>query len=49
MTVKECADFIQHELAILDICTTDIDQLGEVEGVAQERSTAELGFTSCDE
>jgi len=48
--VEECADFIQHELAALDVCMTDIAQSEEVKGVAfaQERMTAELGFTSHD-
>ena len=49
MTAKECSDFIQHELIALDICTTDIDWLEEVEGVRKEGSTAESGFTSHDE
>jgi len=48
MTMKECSDFVQHELAALDICTTDIHQLEEVEGIGQEESTAESGFMSCN-
>jgi len=47
-TVEEHTDFIQHELAALDVHTTDIDQSEEVEEVAQWETTARLGFTSCD-
>jgi len=49
MTVEECSDFIQHELTALDVCTTDIDQLEEVEEVAQGETSVESGFTSRDE
>jgi len=49
MTVEECTNFIQHELTALDVCTTDIDRLEQVEEVAQGETTVELGFTSCDE
>jgi len=48
MTVEEHSDFIQHELAALDVCTTDIDQLEEVEEVAQGETSVESGFVSCD-
>jgi len=48
MTVEEHADFIWHKLAALDVHMTDIEQSEEVEGVTQERSIAESGFTSCD-
>jgi len=43
MTVEECTDFIQHELAALDVCTTDIDQSEEVEEVAQGETSVESG------
>jgi len=49
MMVEECTDFIQCELAALDVCTTDIDQSEEVEEVAQGETTVESGFTSCNE
>ena len=49
MTVEECTNFIQCELAALDVCTTDTDQLEEVEDVTQGETFVELGFTSCNE
>jgi len=49
MTVEEHSNFIQHELAALDVCTADIDQSEEVEEVAQGETTVELGFMSHDE
>jgi len=48
MTVEERSNFIQHELAALDVCMTDIDQSEEVEEVAQGETSVELGFTSHD-
>jgi len=44
MTVEEHSDFVQRELTALDICMTDIDQLEEVEEVAQGETSVELGF-----
>jgi len=49
MTVEEHSDFIQHELAALDVCIADIDRSEEVEEVAQGETTVELGFTSHDD
>ena len=49
MTVEEHTDFVQHELAALDVCTTDIDQSEEVEEVTQGETTVELGFMSRNE
>jgi len=49
MTVEECTDFIQYELTALDVHTTDLGQLEEVEEVAQGETSVELGFTSRDE
>ena len=49
MTIEEHTDFIQCELAALDVRTTDIDQSEEVEEVAQGKTSVELGFTSRDE
>jgi len=48
MTVEECTDFIQCELTALDVCTTDIDQLEEVEEVTQGETSVESGFMSHD-
>jgi len=48
MTVEEHTDFIQHELAALDVHTTDLDQSEEVEEVAQGETSVESGFTSRD-
>jgi len=49
MTVEECSDFIQHELAALDVCTTDTDRSEGIEEVAQGETTVESGFMSRDE
>ena len=49
MTAEEHSDFIQHELIALDICITDVHWSEELEGVREEESIAELGFTSHDE
>jgi len=46
MTVEEHTDFVQHELAALDVCTTDIDQSEEVEEVTQGETTVGSGFMS---
>jgi len=46
MTVEEHTDFIQHELTALDVYTTDLDQLEEVEKVTQGETSVESGFTS---
>jgi len=48
MTVEEHTNFVQHELAALDVHTADIDQSEEVEEVAQGETSVESGFTSCD-
>jgi len=48
MTVEERSDFIQCELTALDVCTTDIDQLEEVEEVTQGETSVESCFTSHD-
>jgi len=47
MTVEEHSNFIQCELAALDVHTTNTDQLEEVEEVTQGTSV-ESGFTSHD-
>jgi len=49
MTVEERSNFIQRELAALDVCTTDTDLSEGTEEVAQGETTVESGFTSCDE
>jgi len=49
MMVEECTDFIQHELTALDVCTTELDRLEEVEEVAQGETSVESGFTSHNE
>jgi len=41
MTVEECSNFIQQELAALDVCTTDTDRLEGIEEVAQGETTVE--------
>jgi len=48
MTVEEHTDFIQCELAVLDVHTTDVDRSEEVEEVAQAETSVELGFMSHD-
>ena len=49
MTVEECSNFVQRELAALDVHTTDTDQSEGIEEVTQGETTVELGFTSRDE
>jgi len=49
MTVEERSDFVQRELAALDVHTTDTDRSEGIEEVAQGETTVESGFTSHNE
>ena len=49
MTVEEHSNFVQHELAALDVCTTDTDRSEGIEEVAQGETTVESGFMSHNE